>query len=165
MCRWLLPLHGGGCYKVDTEPGNLMCKTAEGGICTITTSQYFKIPGATDKQQSVLACENPVGTTVGGNAYVGVEGCRTCEAPTAATGMAAAKCTACDEGKALTSSGYGCVTCSIAGCSTCRADNVCEACGDGYRLEGDTCVSTGPNLSTGAIAGISVTKSSPALCC
>ncbi|ESU41572.1 Hypothetical protein GSB_151646 [Giardia duodenalis] len=80
--------------------------------------------------------------------------------------MAAAKCTVCDEGKALTGSGYGCVTCDVAGCSACRADNMCEACGDGYRLEGEACVSTGGgNLSTGAIAGISVTKSLSALCC
>ena len=33
----------------------------------------------------------------------------------------------------------------------------CTACGSGYKLEGETCVSTGGvNLSTGAIAGISV---------
>ena len=118
------------------------------------------MPGAAKTDQSVLGCGNPLGTTTGtgdtAKAYVGVEGCRTCEAPTAATGMAAAKYTACDGSKKPTGSGYGCVTCSIAGCSTCRADNVCEACGDGYRLEGEACVSTGPNLSTGAIAGISV---------
>ena len=120
-----------------------MCKTATNGICTAATSQYFAVPGATASQQSVLACGNPLGTTVGGNAYVGVEGCRTCEAPTAATGMTAAKCTACDGSKKPTGSGYGCVTCSIAGCSACRADNMCEACSDGYRLEGGTCVRTG----------------------
>ena len=151
-------LYMGGCYKVDTAPGSLMCTAAPNGICTITTSQYFKIPGATAGQQSVLACENPVGTTVDDNAYVGLEGCKTCTAPSEASpaGMASAKCTACDGGKALTGSGYGCVTCSVPGCSTCRADNACEACSDGYRLEGETCVRTGGNLSTGAIAGISV---------
>ena len=143
-----------------------MCTAAAGGICTITTSQYFKIPGATDKQQSVLACENPVGTAVGERAYVGVEGCKTCEAPTAATGMAAAKCTACDGGKKPNLAGTECSTCDIAGCTACRADNICEVCSDGHRLEGEACVSTGGgNLSTGAIAGISVTKSSSGLCC
>ena len=104
----------------------------------------------------MLACGNPLGTTVGGNAYVGVEDCATCEAPAAATGMAAAKCTACDGSKKPTGSGYGCVTCSVPGCSKCRVDNMCEVCSDGYRLEGGACVSTGANLSTGAIAGISV---------
>ncbi|ESU41439.1 Variant-specific surface protein, partial [Giardia duodenalis] len=153
-------LYMGGCYKVDQPPGSLMCTTAEGGICTTAAnSRYFKVPGATDKQQSVLGCGNPLGVALSDTkAYVGVEGCRTCEAPTAlsSAGMAAAKCTACNEGKALTGSGYGCVTCSVPGCSACRADNMCEACGDGHRLEGETCVRTGGNLSTGAIAGISV---------
>ncbi|ESU42666.1 Variant-specific surface protein [Giardia duodenalis] len=162
-------LYMGGCYSTTSIPGNLMCKTAEGGICTTPTGQYFKIPGATASQQSVLACGNPLGTTTGtgdtAKAYVGVESCRTCEAPTAATGMAAAKCTACDEGKKPNLAGTGCSTCDIAGCSACKADNMCEACSNGYRLEGDTCVRTGGNLSTGAIAGISVTKSLSALCC
>ncbi|ESU42083.1 Variant-specific surface protein, partial [Giardia duodenalis] len=152
-------LYMGGCYNTQTTPGSLMCsKATTAGVCETpnANSRYFAVPGAAANQQSVLACGNPLGTTVGDSAYVGVEGCRTCEAPTAATGMASAKCTACDEGKPLTGSGYGCVTCSIAGCSACRADNMCGACGDGYRLEGDTCVRTGGNLSTGAIAGISV---------
>ncbi|ESU44887.1 Variant-specific surface protein, partial [Giardia duodenalis] len=160
-------LYIGGCYKADQPPGSLMCTTAEGGICTTPTGQYFAVPGATASQQSVLACGNPLGTTTGtgdtAKAYVGVEGCRTCEAPTAATGMTAAKCTACDEGKKPNLAGTGCSTCGIAGCSACRADNICEVCSDGHRLEGEACVRTGGNLSTGAIAGISVTKSSPAL--
>ncbi|ESU40664.1 Variant-specific surface protein, partial [Giardia duodenalis] len=168
-------LYMGGCYKVDTAPGSLMCSKASTtpGVCETpnANSRYFAVPGATASQQSVLACGNPLGTTTGtgdtAKAYVGVEGCKTCEAPTAPSpaGMAAAKCTACDGGKTLTGSGYGCVMCSIAGCSACRADSMCEACSDGHRLEGDTCVSTGPNLGTGAIAGISVAKSSSALCC
>ncbi|ESU40519.1 Variant-specific surface protein, partial [Giardia duodenalis] len=148
-------LYMGGCYKLGQVPGSYMC-TDQTGSCTTPTSHYFLVPGATASQQSVLGCGNPLGTTVGDSAYVGVEDCKTCEAPTAATGMAAAKCTACDGSKKPTGSGYGCVTCGIAGCSACRADNMCGACGDGYRLEGDTCVRTGGNLSTGAIAGISV---------
>ncbi|ESU44697.1 Variant-specific surface protein, partial [Giardia duodenalis] len=142
-------LYMGGCYSTASAPGSLMCTTAKGGICTtVANNKYFAVPGAKATDQSVLGCGNPLGTTVGDNAYVGVEGCRTCTAPSAlsSAGMTAAKCTACDEGKALTGSGYGCVT-----------------CGDGHRLEGDTCVRTGANLSTGAMAGISVTKSSPAL--
>ncbi|ESU43091.1 Variant-specific surface protein [Giardia duodenalis] len=162
-------LYMGGCYNTQTTPGSLMCTAATNGICTAAAnSRYFKVPGAASTDQSVLGCGNPLGTnTTSTNAYVGVEDCRTCTAPSEASNgaMAAAKCTACDEGTALTDSGYGCVTCSIAGCSACKADNMCEACGDGYRLEGETCVRTGGgNLSTSTIAGISVTKSSLALC-
>ncbi|ESU40305.1 NAD synthase [Giardia duodenalis] len=149
-------LYMGGCYSVSKEPGSLMCTTAEGGICTTAAnSRYFAVPGAKVTDQSVLGCGNPLGTnTTSTNAYVGIQDCKTCTAPSAPSpaGMAAAKCTACDGGKTLTGSGYGCVTCSITGCSTCKADSMCEACGDGYRLEGDTCVRTGGNLSTGAIA-------------
>ena len=185
----------GGCYSTTSAPGNLMCTAAAGGICTtVANSRYFKVPGAKVTDQSVLGCGNPLGTTTGSNndikAYVGIQGCKTCEAPTAATGMAAAKCTACDEGKKPNLAGTGCFTCTVDGCSHCSADGVCEACtsaeqrpstdgkqcipcnisgctrcseaskcsqcGDGYRLESDTCVSTGANLSSGAIAGISV---------
>ncbi|ESU40138.1 Variant-specific surface protein, partial [Giardia duodenalis] len=155
-------LYMGGCYKVNTAPGSFMCSKASTtpGVCETpnANSRYFAVPGAKATDQSVLGCGNPLGVVLSDtNAYVGVEGCKTCEAPTAATGMAAAKCTACDGGKALTGSGYGCVTCGVAGCSTCKADNICEVCSDGHRLEGEACVSTGgPNLSTGAIAGISV---------
>ena len=156
-------LYMGGCYNTQTTPGNLMCSKASTtpGVCDTpnANSRYFAVPGAAANQQSVLACRNPLGTnTTESNAYVGIQGCRTCTAPSEASNgaMAAAKCTACDEGKVLTGSRYGCVTCSIVGCSACKADNMCEACSDGYRLEGETCVSTGPNLSTGSIAGISV---------
>ena len=155
-------LYMGGCYSTTSAPGSLMCSRASTtpGVCETpnANSRYFAVPGAKATDQSVLACGNPLGTTTGSNsdakAYVGVEDCRTCTAPSEASNgaMASAKCTACDGGKALTSSGYGCVTCGVAGCSACKADNMCEACSDG-------------NLSTGAIAGISVTKSSSGLCC
>ncbi|EES99436.1 VSP [Giardia duodenalis ATCC 50581] len=48
-------LYMGGCYSVSKEPGSLMCTQAPGSICTTPTGQYFAVPGATDKQQSVLA--------------------------------------------------------------------------------------------------------------
>ncbi|ESU41145.1 Variant-specific surface protein [Giardia duodenalis] len=151
-------LYMGGCYSTASAPGNLMCTAAPTGICTAAVnSRYFVVPGATDKQQSVLACGNPLGVALSDtNAYVGVEGCRTCTALSEASNgaMAAAKCTACDGGKKPNLASTGCSTCDIAGCSTCKADNMC-----------DTCVRTGSNLSTSAIAGISVTKSLSALCC
>ena len=189
-------LYMGGCYKVDTAPGSLMCTAAAGGICTTPTGQYFKVPGASNQNQSVLRCGSSSGTTTGtgsdAKAYVGVEDCKTCTAPSEAPSgaMAPARCTACGGGKKPSLLGSGCFTCAMDGCSHCSVDGVCEACtsaeqrpstdgkqcipcnisgctrcseaskcsqcGDGYRLEGDTCVSTGGNLSSGAIAGISV---------
>ncbi|ESU40551.1 Variant-specific surface protein [Giardia duodenalis] len=189
-------LYMGGCYSTASAPGSLMCKTAAGGICTTPTGQYFKVPGASNQNQSVLRCGSSSGTTTGtgsdAKAYVGVEGCKTCTAPSEAPSgaMAPARCTACGSSKKPSLLGSGCFTCTVDGCSHCSADGVCEACtsaeqrpstdgkqcipcnisgctrcseaskcsqcGDGYRLESDTCVPTGPNLSSGAIAGISV---------
>ncbi|ESU40009.1 Variant-specific surface protein, partial [Giardia duodenalis] len=67
-------------------------------------------------------------------------------------------CSACVSGKKPNTSGSQCIACDIDGCARCSEASKCSQCGDGYRLEGDTCVSTGggSNLSSGAIAGISV---------
>ncbi|EFO62895.1 VSP [Giardia lamblia P15] len=154
-------LYMGGCYKVDQQPGNYMCSNAAAGICSAANvnNRFFAIPNAQAAQQSVLACGNPVGTAVADKAYVGVEGCSQCTPPTdpAANGMMVATCTACEAPKKPTGNGVGCAVCSDANCRHCRVDGVCEECSSGFSLEGGKCVSTGgPNLSTGAIAGISV---------
>ena len=90
------------------------------------------------------------------------------------------------EGKKPSKEGTGCFACSVDGCSNCRKDGVCEACdgekvssggsscvtacpgnsseqsgacacNSGFAPSGDSCVaSSSVNLSTGAIAGISV---------
>ena len=62
--------------------------------------------------------------------------------------------------------GNKCVSCGdetsgVPNCAKCNpptgnAKPICTVCGSGYKLEGEACVSTGGNLSTGAIAGISV---------
>ncbi|EFO62062.1 VSP [Giardia lamblia P15] len=159
-------LYMGGCYSVSTAPGSHMCKTAGEGICTAPSegSRYFVVPGATNQDQSVLACGNPVGTVTGNKAqstkaYVGVDGCSQCTPPTdpAANGMMVATCTACEAPKKPTGNGVGCAACSDANCRHCKADEKCGTCNEGFSLEGGKCVSTGgPNLSTGAIAGIAV---------
>ncbi|EFO65181.1 VSP [Giardia lamblia P15] len=153
-------LYMGGCYSVSTAPSSHMCKTADGGVCTEAASdKYFAVPGAAKTGQSVLACGNPLGTAVDDKTYVGVEGCSQCTAPAQldAPGMASATCTACGEGRKPSKSGTGCAACSDANCRHCRVDGVCEECSSGFSLEGGKCVSTGgPNLSTEAIAGISV---------
>ena len=48
----------------------------------------------------------------------------------------------------------GCTQCTYTAASTNTLK--CTACGSGYKLEGEACVPAGTNLSTGAIAGISV---------
>ncbi|ESU41363.1 Variant-specific surface protein [Giardia duodenalis] len=135
-------LYMGGCYSTANAPGSLMCTAAPNGICTAAAnSRYFLVPGATKTDQSVLGCGNPLGTTTGtgdtAKAYVGIQGCKTCTAPSEASsaGMATAKCTACDGSKKPTSSGYGCVTCDTSDCKSCVADEVCGECTDSYYLK------------------------------
>eukprot|EP00701_Giardia_intestinalis_P004715 XP_001708539.1 VSP [Giardia lamblia ATCC 50803] len=160
-------LYMGGCYSVSAQPGNLMCKTAgNNGICTeAANNKYFIVPEAKPTQQSVLACGNPLGTLVGtggtAKAYVGVDGCSQCKAPTQidTLGMTPAICTACDSDRKPNRDGSGCVLCSVGDCKSCVVDGVCGECNSGFSLEGGKCVSSGTNrsgLSTGAIAGISV---------
>ena len=159
----------GGCYSTASQPGNYMCKTAADGVCTTpnANNKYFLVPEATNTQQSVLACSNPLGTLVGtgdtSKAYVGVDGCSACTAPAALTtaGMTAAVCTSCDNSKKPNKDGSGCVLCSVSDCKSCVVDNICGECNSGFSLDssGTSCVSSGANrggLSTGAIAGISV---------
>ncbi|ESU39971.1 Variant-specific surface protein, partial [Giardia duodenalis] len=66
------------------------------------------------------------------------------------------------------SNGHKCVSCGdetsgVPNCVKCTAPSsagqkpACSECTSGYKLEGEACVSAGgPNLSTGAIAGISI---------
>ena len=146
-----------------------MCKASSNtGICTEAASnKYFVVPEATNTQQSVLACGNPLGTLGGtqgtAKAYVGVLNCSQCTAPVAPSeaGMASAVCTSCDSSKKPNKDGSGCVLCSVSDCKSCVMDNICGECNSGFSLDssGASCVSTGANrsgLSTGAIAGIAV---------
>eukprot|EP00701_Giardia_intestinalis_P003997 XP_001707821.1 VSP [Giardia lamblia ATCC 50803] len=147
-----------------------MCsKATTAGVCTTpnANNRYFIVPEAKATDQSVLACGNPLGTLIGtqdkAKAYVGVDGCSQCTAPTQleAPGMTSAVCTACDSGRKPNKDGSGCVLCSVGDCKSCVMDDVCGECNSGFSLDssGASCVSSGANrsgLSTGAIAGISV---------
>ena len=159
-------LYMGGCYKVDTEPGSLMCTAAPNGICTAATSQYFAVPGAKATDQSVLGCGNPLGTnTTSTNAYVGVEGCKTCGA------AAASECASCFSGYYLDSTAKACKKCSensadgkitgVDNCISCDPPSGNQGSVTCYVKtsdggSGDNSTGSDPKLSSGAIAGISV---------
>ncbi|EFO64415.1 VSP [Giardia lamblia P15] len=79
------------------------------------------------------------------------EGCSHCSADN--------RCEVCaDGGKRPSLDGAQCITCNIDRCTRCSAEGVCGECEAGYAPKDGKCEpgSTGPNLSTGAIAGISV---------
>ncbi|ESU40101.1 Variant-specific surface protein [Giardia duodenalis] len=135
--------------------------------CTKCTSNYLKTAadrtttceadcgdgyfGHTDDNQK-KTCQS-CATASGLNPSVtGIEGCTSCTYTSSTL-----KCTACGEGKKPNKEGTECFDCGISGCTYCSGTGKCEECGSGFSLEGEACISTGGvNLSTGAIAGISV---------
>ncbi|KAE8305264.1 High cysteine membrane protein Group 1 [Giardia duodenalis] len=141
----------GGCYDVSKAPGSHMCKSAEGGRCTVPgeSGRYFIVPGASSTDQSVLTCSNPVGTLTGtgstAKAYVGVYGCSACTTPVAPSdgGMTAAVCTACNNNNKPNLAGSECLTCTVSGCSHCNRDDMCSACTEGGKrpnIDGSQCI-------------------------
>ena len=82
----------------------------------------------------------------------GIADCQTCTKESNAL-----KCLTCTtQTNKPNTDGTQCVTCNIERCTKCSKESVCGECEDGYKLEGGACVPAGTNLSTGAIAGISV---------
>ena len=147
-------LYMGGCYSTQKAPGNFMCKKSnDSGICTeAANDKYFVVPGASNTEQSILACGNPLGTLVDTKAYVGVDGCSACTAPVAPSdgGMTAAVCTSCDNSKKPNLAGSGCFPCAVSGCSHCNRDDMCEACSSGKKVSPGrkSCVDGCPSNST-----------------
>ena len=116
-------LFKGGCYNVDTAPGNLICSTidtANTAVCKTCAAGYFKNPANVETSDSCIACSD----TTGDGTNVGIANCATCNPPTAAAGKNrnAATCTACDGDNYLktdeNSQTTSCVT--------------AQGCGDGF---------------------------------
>ena len=160
-------LDGLHCYACTVD--NCASCNSKGACQKCTNSLYLKTE--TDGATSCVA-ECPDGyfghTATGGlktcqscateatldPAVTGIPGCTQCTYATARASTL--KCTACGGGKKPNKEGTGCFDCSISGCAYCSEAGKCEECGSGYKLEGEACVPAGTNLSTGAIAGISV---------
>ena len=104
-------LYKGGCYQPgDGKPGQSLCILAAKGVCTQAADGYFVPKGAANNEQSVVACNDETGVSVGGSTYKGIANCQECAAPDAAPGARADKvavCTRCQEQKYL--KGNACV--------------------------------------------------------
>ncbi|ESU40989.1 Variant-specific surface protein, partial [Giardia duodenalis] len=120
-------LFKGGCYNVDTAPGNLICSaidTANTAVCKTCAAGYFKNPAASDAtHQSCIACSD----TTGADSNTGVANCATCDPPE--TSGRAATCTACADGyydaDCANSCDESCKSCTGAEatiCTSCKAD-------------------------------------------
>ena len=125
-------LHRGGCYKIGTEPGNLICEDTEPsstqGVCEACSSGYFKNPTESlDKtKESCIACNQT--TAIDGSK--GVASCKVC-GPLAAPGTVT--CILCEDGKF----GEACATDCNAECKGCSAGtaNDCTSCNGGKYLK------------------------------
>ncbi|EES99572.1 VSP [Giardia duodenalis ATCC 50581] len=150
-------MHRGGCYKYDTEPGNMVCKdttaSSTQGTCDECQAGYFRNPvtplAAT--HQSCIACNET--TAVDYN--IGVANCAECTAPAASGSSGSnqkATCTACADGYFISGGGSACTACNdgtngVAECTACvpREDNpakaTCTACSGSKKpsLDGKSC--------------------------
>ncbi|ESU40408.1 Variant-specific surface protein, partial [Giardia duodenalis] len=127
-------------------------KTVDGTTTCVTKGDcnggYFPNDSVDSKKQCILCNKAATG---------GIDGCTECALLSSPSRAVLITCSACVSGKKPNTDGSQCIACDIDGCAKCNEASKCSQCGDGYQLESDTCVSTGPNLSTGSIAGISVT--------
>ncbi|ESU41278.1 Variant-specific surface protein [Giardia duodenalis] len=162
----------GGCYRTGQDPGQAMCQTAQNGKCTLGADGYFALPEAAATEESVAACNTTTTITLkNSKKYVGVDKCKTCNAPSQASGdtAEAATCTACEDGYFVDTSASSkkCTACT-ANCNTCSAaaNNKCSACVEGYFVgasgnEGE-CVkcdaTTGPDSYKGVTGCAKCTK-------
>ena len=120
---------------LDAEDGSGQCVAPSG--CTGT---HFPV---TDDKKCYLCNTANKG---------GVTDCKTCSKDSGAL-----KCLTCTtDTKKPNKEGTRCFDCDISGCAYCSEAGKCEECGSGFKLEGEACVPAGTNLSTGALAGISV---------
>ncbi|ESU45603.1 Variant-specific surface protein [Giardia duodenalis] len=158
----------------DAVDGCDTCTYASGTkkvTCTKCSTNYLKTAA-----DGATTCEADCGTGFfnndKGGASTNLKVCSPCAANclTCADGTAE-KCTSCTADTyfllAATGSQGKCVSCGdttsgVPNCAKCTAPAsaggkpTCSECGSGYKLEGEACVPASTNLSTGAIAGISV---------
>ena len=143
-------LHRGGCYNVDTAPGNLICSAIDEtntAVCKTCAAGYFKNPveNIDATHQSCIACSD----TTGADSNAGVANCATCDPPETSGG--AATCTVCADGYYGSGSPLSCTVCTDP-CATCTASatDKCTSCKEGdtpYFKKGEsndgtaTCVS------------------------
>ena len=96
---------------------------------------YFPNDSVDSKKQCILCNKATTG---------GIDGCTECALLSSPSTAVLITCSACVSGKKPNTDGSQCIACDIDGCARCNEASKCSQCGDSYRLEGETCVSTGP---------------------
>ena len=146
----------GGYFPKDESTGGNKCvqcsSASSGGIADC--SKCSLLPSASRSSTVLVTC-----TKCGSDKYLKSDGSGCVES---------SGCTPSTEfAKKDSEKGNRCLPCGdatsgVPNCAKCTAPTTtggkptCSECGSGYKLEGEACVPAGTNLSTGAIAGISV---------
>ncbi|KWX13376.1 Variant-specific surface protein [Giardia duodenalis assemblage B] len=160
-------LMDGGCYETGKYPGKSVCTSAPtGGTCTSLASGYYLNSGTLVTCGAGCAeCTNSDSCTTCASGYVKLTSaatCTKCDAGCATCTTAASTCSTCADGYYLSNS--KCIACdksdgSIAGvkdCLSCAAPSGSTGPVLCYLVKDGTAGGSDPNLSSGAIAGISV---------
>ena len=158
----------GGCYETSRYPGKSVCTTvaSSGGTCTSLASGYYLNGGTfVTCSEGCSVCSTSDSCTTCASGYVKIANantCTKCHESCATCNGAAETCTACTSGYYL--SGSTCTSCEtdngnvkgVSGCLSCAAPSTGTGPVLCYLVKDSTAGDSDPNLSSGAIAGISV---------
>ncbi|ESU44518.1 Variant-specific surface protein [Giardia duodenalis] len=150
----------GSYFPNDNVDGKKQCiscgDSAHGGIADCKTCAFSQVSDQSTLTCSVCTPDTKKPNKEGSRCFVcSVDGCSNCSKD--------GVCETCSDGKKVSPGGSSCVP----NCPDNSTDNKGACiCNSGFAASGDGYVaSSSGNLSTGAIAGMSVTKSSSGLCC
>ncbi|ESU42579.1 Variant-specific surface protein, partial [Giardia duodenalis] len=161
----------GGCYSASRLPGSTVCTKAAstGGTCQTYSGEGYSIDGSGNLVECPANCgecssSTACTTCMPGYALSG-SACAKCHESCATCSGAAETCTACANGYYKVGSTTGpCTSCEtdngsvtgVSGCLSCAAPTGGSGPVLCYLVKDSTAGDSDPNLSSGAIAGISV---------
>ena len=161
----------GGCYSASRLPGSTVCTKAAstGGTCQTYSGEGYSIDGSGNLVECPANCgecssSTACTTCMPGYALSG-SACAKCHESCATCSGAAETCTACATGYYKVGSGNGvCTSCEtdngnikgVKGCASCAAPSGSTGTVLCYLMKDSAAGGNDPNLSSGAIAGISV---------
>ena len=160
----------GGCYETSRYPGKSVCTVvaSTGGTCQAAAPGY-KVDGGTlvTCSEGCKTCTSSSSCNTCADGYVKIgsaQTCTKCHTSCLTCETSASTCTACASGYYKVDSGSTCTSCeadngSVTGikdCASCAAPSDSTGTVLCYLMKDSAAGGSDPNLSSGAIAGISV---------
>ena len=161
----------GGCYETTRYPGKSVCTqvASSGGTCQTAAPGYKLNNGnLVTCPEGCKTCSSSSSCDTCADGYVKIgnaQTCSKCHASCLTCETDATKCTACASGYYKTASAIGpCISCEtdsgsvtgVKGCASCAAPSGSTGAVLCYLMKDSAAGGSDPNLSSGAIAGISV---------